>query len=159
MTEIKLLILLGLANGAPIIASKLLGERFRWPIDANLKLRDHFPLFGPSKTIRGFVAAVATTSIVAPLLGFSWRLGALIALFAMLGDLFSSFVKRRLGMPSSTMVLGLDQIPESLFPMLLCRPMLGLSWSSMCLIVVLFIFSELLFSRILYRLQIRNRPY
>lgn len=53
MIEIKLQILLGFANGAPIIVRNLLGDRFRWPIDANLKLVDGHPLFGPSKTVRG----------------------------------------------------------------------------------------------------------
>jgi CDP-2,3-bis-(O-geranylgeranyl)-sn-glycerol synthase len=40
---------------------------------------------------------VATTA-VAPLIGLSWKVGALVALTAMLGDLFSSFLKRRMGL-------------------------------------------------------------
>ena len=35
------------------------------------------------------------TSICAALMGLGWELGTLIATFAMAGDLFSSFVKRR----------------------------------------------------------------
>ena len=34
----------------------------------------------------------------------------------MAGDLFSSFVKRRLRLASSSMAIGLDHIPESSFP-------------------------------------------
>jgi len=41
-----------------------------------------------------------------------WRVGTLVATFAMAGDLFSSFVKRRLHLASSRMAIGLDHIPE-----------------------------------------------
>ena len=37
------------------------------------------------------------------------------------GDLFSSFVKRRLDLASSSMAIGLDHIPESFFPLLASR--------------------------------------
>src|SRR6478736_778738 len=47
--------------------------------------------------------------------------------FAMAGDLFSSFVKRRLHLASSSMAIGLDHIPESLFPLLASRWLLPLN--------------------------------
>jgi hypothetical protein len=43
-----------------------------------------------------------------------------VAFMAMLGDLFSGFVKRRLGMGPSDKALGLDYVPESLLPLLAC---------------------------------------
>jgi hypothetical protein len=45
----------------------------------------------------------------------------------MAGDLFSSFLKRRLNLPPSSPALGLDQVPESLFPLLACRYSLPLT--------------------------------
>ena len=39
----------------------------------------------------------------------------------------SSFIKRRLRRPPSSMARGLDQIPESLLPLLACKSALGLS--------------------------------
>jgi len=53
---------------------------------------DGKPLFGASKTIRGVVLAVAATTLVAPLVGLPWKIGALVAVFAMIGDLLSSFL-------------------------------------------------------------------
>jgi hypothetical protein len=77
----------------------------------------------------------------------------------MAGDLFSSFIKRRSGKPSSSMALGLDQIPESLFPMGAAHFLLGVSWWGVLLVVVMFFVLELLLSKILYKLNIRNEPY
>jgi len=57
------------------------------------------------------------------------------------------------------MALGLDQIPESLLPLLLCRIPLGLGWQSITVVVIAFFVSELLLSLMLHRLHIRKRPY
>ncbi|HXK57554.1 MAG TPA: CDP-archaeol synthase, partial [Gammaproteobacteria bacterium] len=83
----------------------------------------------------------------------------LIGGFAMLGDLLSSFFKRRLGLNPSAMAFGLDQIPESLLPLLVCRPLLDLSWLQVCLLTLGFLILELLLSQLLYRLGIRRHPY
>jgi CDP-2,3-bis-(O-geranylgeranyl)-sn-glycerol synthase len=48
------------------------------------------------------VASIAITAGFAPLLGLSADVVDLVAVFAMIGDLFSSFLKRRLGFPPST---------------------------------------------------------
>jgi CDP-2,3-bis-(O-geranylgeranyl)-sn-glycerol synthase len=54
---LQLLVLLMLANGTPVIAKKLLGDRYSYPLDGNLTFADGRPLFGRSKTIRGIVLA------------------------------------------------------------------------------------------------------
>lgn len=77
----------------------------------------------------------------------------------MLGDLFSSFIKRRLGVPASGMALGLDQIPESLFPLLAVRVELSLEFIQVAGLVAGFVVLELLVSRILFQLRIREQPY
>src|SRR3981081_2673827 len=99
---LQLLILLMLANGTPVIAKKLLGERCSYPLDGNLTFVDGRPLFGHSKTIRGVVLAVLVTSAGAPLIGLGWKTGFLVGSFAMAGDLASSFSKRRLKLPPSS---------------------------------------------------------
>jgi len=159
MIEIKLLFLLMIANGAPIIAHKLLGDKLVAPVDGNIVLSDGYPLFGSSKTIRGIVSTVLVTTPTAMLLGWSWDIGILFALSVMAGDLFSSFVKRRMGLPPSSMATGIDQIPESLLPLLLLKEPLGLEWQSIGVIVVAFFVAELLSSKILYKFRIRKRPY
>src|SRR5664279_6453728 len=118
---LQLLVLLTLANGAPVVAKKMFGDRFNLSLDGGLAFLDGRPLFGKSKTIRGIVVAILVTAAVAPLIGLSLATGAIVAAAAMAGDLLSSFTKRRLGFKPSSQALGLDQIPESLLPMLAAR--------------------------------------
>ena len=154
-----ILFLLGVANGTPIFAKRLLGNRFGAPLDGGLKLRDGRRLFGNSKTIRGLLLSIACTTAIAPLLGIEAMIGAGLAAASMLGDLSSSFIKRRLGLRLHAKALGLDQIPEALLPPLLLRTRLGLSAADIVLIVALFMALELILSQLLYRLGIRDRPY
>ena len=76
-----------------------------------------------------------------------------------LGDLLSSFIKRRLKLRPSSMALGLDQVPESLLPLLLLKEPLGLTWPGILRTVVLFFVLELVLSRLLFWLRIRKTPY
>ena len=77
----------------------------------------------------------------------------------MSGDLFSSFLKRRLRLTPSSRAIGIDQVPESLFPLLACRRALSLTVSDIAVIVVTFFISEILISRVLYKFGLRDRPY
>ncbi|MCK9505061.1 MAG: CDP-archaeol synthase [Porticoccaceae bacterium] len=156
---IKLLCLLGAANYAPLLARKLLGARLSFPIDSGRHFFDGRPLLGEAKTLRGLVASVLLTALVAPLLAMPMLFGALFASASMVGDLFSSFIKRRLGKPSSSMCPGLDQIPEALLPLLIFQQRLDLSVPGIVGIVAAFWVCELLASRILYRFNLRDHPY
>lgn len=153
------MILLMLANGAPVIAKKILGDRFSLPLDGGVALFDGRPVFGSSKTWRGIVVSVLATAAGAPLMGLELTTGAAMAGTAMAGDLFSSFVKRRLNLPPSTQALGLDQIPESLLPMLACRAALSLTAADIAIGVGIFFVGELVLSRLLYRAHLRDEPY
>jgi CDP-2,3-bis-(O-geranylgeranyl)-sn-glycerol synthase len=158
-TVLKLLTLLMIANGTPIVAKRIVRERFAQPLDCNRKFIDGRPLFGRSKTIRGIVLSVVATSVGAPLVGLSVVTGFLVAATAMAGDLLSSFVKRRLGMAPSSQAVGLDQIPESLLPLLACSQELGLTAADIFAGVVVFVVGELTLSRVLFRLHVRDQPY
>jgi len=159
LTMVRVLLLLGIANGTPIFARKLFGNRFATPLDGGLKFFDGRPLLGASKTLRGLLLALACTTLAAPLLGFDWIIGAGLAGASMLGDLLSSFIKRRLARPLHSRAPALDQIPESLLPLLLLRPQLGLNGGEIMFTVLFFIALELVLSRLLYRLRIREQPY
>jgi len=156
---LKLLVLLAVANGAPVLAKRLLGDRLARPLDGGAIFIDGRPLFGPSKTIRGIVLALAATPLAAALMGLSWQLGVVVAGLAVVGDLLSSFVKRRMGLPSSSMALGLDQIPESLLPLLGAWLFVPLSLLDVLVGVAAFFAGELILSRILFHLNLRERPY
>ena len=156
---LPLLVLLTLANGTPIVAKKIFGPRFARPLDAGFNFFDGRPLFGHSKTIRGILASIFITTLSAPLVGMGLTIGAIVASAAMAGDLFSSFVKRRLNFPPSSRALGLDQVPESLFPMLACRDALSLTIADIALGVGIFFVGELILSYLLYQVHLRDEPY
>lgn len=152
------LLLLAVANGAPIIARNLLRNQYDRPIDGGVRWRDGRPLFGASKTVRGLVAAVTATALVGFALGPGAAAGAVVGGLAMLGDLASSFVKRRLGAASSEPAPLIDQVPESLLPAALVAGPLRLSAADVAAVVAVFFVFELALSRVLYRLHVRKRP-
>jgi CDP-diglyceride synthetase len=156
---VQALLLLTAANGAPVLAKKVFGARFAVPLDGGVLFVDGRPLFGASKTIRGIAVSLVATAGLAPLVGASFATGGLVAAFAMVGDLFSSFVKRRLKLPPSSQAIGLDQIPESLLPLVVCRGVLALTLVDIALAVAVFLAGELIVSRLLYALHVRDQPY
>lgn len=155
----QLLVLLTVANGAPVIAQKVFGSKWSQPLDAGKIWRDGRPVLGSSKTIRGVICSVVATIFVAPGIAVSWTVGLAVGAAAMAGDLFSSFVKRRLGLPASARATGLDQVPESLLPAMVCAYDLALEWSEVVIVTAVFFVGEIALSRLLYTLRIRARPY
>lgn len=159
LVVLQLVFLLALANGSPVVAKRIFGNYCSWPLDGNIKFVDGHPLFGPSKTVRGILVSIFVTSACAPLLGLTLQLGLVVATTAMAGDLFSSFLKRRLGLQPSSRAVGLDQIPESLLPLLACGHALSLTALDIIAGTAIFFVGEVVLSRALFRLHVRDRPY
>ncbi len=159
MINLEILLLILVANGVPVMASVLLNQRFSLPLDMGVRLPDGRPLFGASKTFRGLLLSLPLTGIVAELIGLSFTLGLTVALWAMLGDLLSSFIKRRIGMTPGSQALGIDQLPESLLPLLAVAGPLTISATEIMATVITFAVLELLISRVLFRLKLRKHPY
>lgn len=153
------LLLLNVANGAPVIASKVLGNRLARPMDNGLKLSDGYRLLGNTKTWRGLFSAIFFTTAVAILCGLEPLTGVLFGMLTMTGDLLASLIKRRLGNAESSRARGLDTVPESLLPLCLLKEPLALNFVDIILIVGLFFLCEELISPVLYKLHIRNQPY
>ena len=156
---LRLLLLIGAANVAPIVAKLWLGRRWDAPLDGGLRFIDGRPLLGPSKTVRGFAAAVLVATAGAGLMGMPPTAGAMIGAAAMLGDTLSSFIKRRLAIPPSGRAIGLDQIPESLLPLLAVQGTLQLPAVLIIGVVAAFIAIEVPAARWSFRLGLRDRPY
>ncbi len=156
---LQLFLLLALANGAPIVAAKLLGARFAYPLDGGLTFFDQRPLLGASKTLRGAIAATLASTLGALVIGLPACVGAIVGASAMAGDALSSFAKRRMGLPPHSRATGIDQVPESLLPLLACRPTLALTATEIVAVVAIFFVCEIVLSRVLYRAHVRDRPY
>lgn len=152
-------VLLIVANGAPVLARFLLKDRGAYPVDAGIVLGDGKRLFGNSKTWRGIIAALVCTALAALVFNQTLWVGILVALGAMLGDLFSSYCKRRLGLPPSTKKRGLDQLPEAFLPSLLVYLILDHNLVSLLLGGLLFAAFDVLISPWLYRLGVRKVPH
>ncbi len=155
----QLVILITVANGAPVIARNVLGDRASQPIDFGILWYDGRPLFGQSKTVRGLICSLLATAIAAAILGWGWGTGVAAAAIATAGGLLSSFFKRRFGLPSSSRATGLDQISESVLLTLVLAGKLRLTWLDVVGTTCVFFVGEIILSQILYQLHIRRRPY
>lgn len=153
------LLLAAVANGTPILTKWVLGDRWAQSLDGGVLLWDGAPLLGRSKTIRGLVLAVVMTALASSLMGLQLTTGAIAGAAAMVGDLISSFTKRRLGLPPSSRAPGLDQIPEVFLPLVTIAGRLGLSVVDITVGVVVFWIGEMILSRLLFAMKIRDRPY
>jgi CDP-archaeol synthase len=159
LLSLKLVTLLIVANGIPAIAWRIFGEHFSQPLDSGFVFLDKQPIFGPSKTIRGIILSLVAATASAPVLGLEWVIGLHVSGVAMLGDLASSFLKRRLNMPASSRAIVIDQIPECLLPTLAIRSTLGLGALDMIFVVAVFFLGHVTLSQLFFRWKIRNRPY
>ena len=155
----EILIMLLASNAAPILVAWLFRSAGDLPLDLGHHLADGRPLFGSSKTWRGFVAALVVACVLSAALGFGYRFGLVFGALVMTGDLFSSFVKRRKGLAPGDQSLGLDQLPESFAPALYAVAVTGIQWWWVILLPLAFMLLELVVSRPLYWLKIRKRPY
>ena len=102
---------------------------------------------GPSKTWRGFLFSIPITIACAWIEGLDPITGLVFSLGALLGDSLTSFIKRRLGLASGGHAPGLDQVLESLLPLLIVQQRLDLTLSGILSLVLSFIILDLIFWR------------
>jgi CDP-2,3-bis-(O-geranylgeranyl)-sn-glycerol synthase len=142
----ELVLLLVIANGAPFVTYRLFGKFLDQPLDFNKVFTDGHPLLGPGKTIRGVFSAIIATAVLAPLADLEPVQGAVFGLLAMLGDLVSSFIKRRLDIATSQSAPLLDQLPESLLPLLVMQQVLSVTLPEIAAAATIFMAINLAFS-------------
>ena len=126
-------------------------ERFNIPLDGNKLFFDGKPVLGHTKTVRGILSSLLSTCLVAWAIGVPAAIGALASCSAMTGDLLSSFIKRRFSIPSSKSVPVLDQLPESLLPLVMVKPYFNLAWRDVAIVLVAFFIIDLILSYLLAR--------
>ena len=139
MQMLKVLCLLVVTNGAPALLGMIFFRVRFYPLDGNRLFRDGHPVFGKSKTVIGLGAGILAGGISGWVMGLSLTTSLLAAGLSMLGDGFSSFIKRRLRLAEGTNVPVLDQLFEGALPLFpLCWGGF-LSWGNAALILAIFI--------------------
>jgi CDP-2,3-bis-(O-geranylgeranyl)-sn-glycerol synthase len=159
LAVLRLLLVLAAANTAPLVAKAVLGARGAAPLDAGLVFVDGRPLLGPSKTWRGAACGIAAATLAALVLGMGAATGAVLGATAMAGDALASFAKRRLRIAPSGRAWGLDQVPESLLPLLVLQGWRPVGWPVVVAAAVAFLLLEPPLARLWHRLGWRDQPY
>ena len=145
------LLLILLVNFLPLALGVILGRQGALPLDGGRLWKDGRPILGPHKTVRGVAMAIGGGTILGWLLGYPFQIGCAVGAAAMVGDLLTSFFKRRSGQASGADSPGKDQFLEALLPLLVLRQTGFISWPSAFIALFLFCVSAYLFSQ-LYRL-------
>lgn len=161
-TTFGVIIFLFVVNCLPVITSVVLGEKFRYPVDRGFLWLDNRPLFGQNKTVRGVAVIILGGMVACSFLGEPWWRGGVVATMVVLGDLTSSFIKRRFNVPIGGDLFPLDHLFESLFPSLFLLSIQSLTWTQLIIVVVSFIFTAypvtLWWKYTIHRAPIENYP-
>ncbi|MEW6427420.1 MAG: CDP-archaeol synthase [Thermodesulfobacteriota bacterium] len=126
-------------NFLPPFARLLFGDRFNRPVDGGLSFVDGRPLFGSHKTRRGLVSGIVGSLLFAPFFPVPWYHLPVAAALALAGDLLSSFLKRRSGLPPGKNIFLLDQGFEGLLPSLYLARVLDLPLTAAAAAAALFV--------------------
>ena len=135
-------------------------------MDMGKKFSDGRRIFGDGKTTRGFVGGLIVGTIVGLLqgiaevpLGEHLLLGFLLALGALLGDLVSSFIKRRLDIERGGAAPGLDQLSFVVVALMLASPVKVITWREIAAILIVTPPIHLATNFVGYKLGLKSRPY
>lgn len=108
------------ANGAPVLFG---GGK---PLDFGKKLFGK-RIFGDHKTIKGtassIIAGIAVGVIEYPFMHYMLAIAVLLTIGANVGDLFGSFIKRRMSIKAGASIPMLDQYGFFIFALLLAFPL------------------------------------
>lgn len=135
-------------NCLPPLFAILLDHGYARAVDGGRLMPDGRPIFGPNKTIRGLIAGTAGGALLFPLIGQSLWVAGTAGLLAMLGDLLSSFIKRRSALDSGHNAAILDQLFEVLFPLIFLNIFFTFSLVDNIAILSLFILTAYSCSRL-----------
>jgi len=151
------------ANGAPVIFGG--GPS----IDRGRKFLDGKSIFGPNKTIRGFIAGLLIGILVgwaqetlAPNIGLekgSVVLGFVLSVGALIGDLIGSFVKRRLNLRPGAPLPISDQMDFVLVALLFSLMVDPPTIHAAAIIIILTLPIHLSANLIAYFLRMKKNPW
>ncbi len=136
---LKIIILLWSVNVTPVLLALLFEKKWNTPLDQGLLFVDGKPFFGRHKTIRGLLGAIFAGVLLGFILGIPFWVALFTGFLSMLGDLFSSFIKRRFKSIEGKDYPVLDQIFEGGFPLIILIPAFSLSIAQSFYLILIFI--------------------
>jgi CDP-2,3-bis-(O-geranylgeranyl)-sn-glycerol synthase len=145
------------ANGAPVLFG---GKK---PLDFG----KHFMgkrIFGNNKNIEGLIAALVAGTIVGlieyPFFHYMLAIAIVLSIGTMAGDLFGSFIKRRLDVPSGKSVMLLDQYGFLIFALVFAYPLGHMpSVYGILFLIILTGVAHILTNRGAYKLKLKKVPW
>ncbi|MCX7821953.1 MAG: CDP-archaeol synthase [Syntrophobacterales bacterium] len=141
----------------PPFISVIMGPRWDFPLDSNRLFMDGRPILGKHKTVRGIVGSLLGSALMAPAFGWSFFEGMELAFFGMMGDLITSFIKRRMNKPNGAIIPVVDQLLEGLLPLLVIRSWHEIGILSIFAILTVFSIGAYLGSRF-YKKILTSKP-
>jgi len=147
------LLLLVVANVAPLATARCFSGYWRAPLDGGATLRDGSRLLGDHKTWRGLIVGTLACGVAANLLQYPLLLGMAFGLLSLAADTASSFIKRRLQLPPGAEIPGVDQLPEALVPLVVLARPLGLHLTDSVVIALVFLLLDLAAMRLRHPAQ------
>ncbi|MEM4188336.1 MAG: CDP-2,3-bis-(O-geranylgeranyl)-sn-glycerol synthase [Candidatus Hadarchaeum sp.] len=148
------------ANATPVVLG---GGK---PIDGGRTFIDGRPIFGPGKTIRGFISGLVAGFVLGVLQGLATgqlhlysALGFLLALGALMGDLLGSFIKRRVNLKRGSAAPVLDQLGFVVLALLFASPVSVPPWEIILIILIITPPIHLATNFIGHKLKLKDRPY
>jgi CDP-2,3-bis-(O-geranylgeranyl)-sn-glycerol synthase len=129
-------------------------------------------LFGKGKTVKGFLSGLIIGSAVGFLIAFlpfyplavsfavKIKIGVLLSLGALVGDLFGSFVKRRMRLKSGSPSFLLDQLPFLFFALFFVYPYsMLLGFWAWILLIILSLLLHVFFNWLANKLGLKKVPW
>lgn len=168
----------GIANCMPIIAAAIPWlKNWSYPLDCYSHFREK-RVFGDHKTIRGFVIGIISSIIVVYIQQYLWSadeintiikinyqdinplvFGFLAGFGAIGGDALKSFIKRQYGIASGVSWFPFDQLDYILGAIFTTFFYIRLSFLDYIVIIFVWFFLHIIFSKIGYYTKLKSVPY
>ena len=158
------------ANATPVPLAKILKKKTT-PIDGGRFAWDGRRILGDGKSWEGLFSGVAGGTLIGMILYLVGNLGgfrsisepAVLSVGAMIGDIFGSFIKRRIGLKRGDPAPGLDQLGFLITALITSAAIYGVQYwfDLMTLTCILAITAILHLSTnfVAYLLKLKDRPY
>lgn len=155
------------ANATPVVSVKIIGRST--PLDMGLYAWDNRRILGDGKTVEGLISGILVGALSGIPIYFLINVfrnilePLVLGTGAMIGDVFGSFVKRRIGLERGRPLPPVDQLGFLLSSLFFSYIVYGLpTWTSLDVFITLLIitfFLHVATNYVAYLLRLKDRPY